>query len=175
MASQNVPGVAVMTSFGYRPPLRDALVSTGAATAAGAPFGAHAINLAAITAALVAGPDAHPDPGRRWVASVAGGATYLVLGLTAGLAAALVAVAPPQLIEAVAGLALFGALAGALAASMADAERRDAAIVTFVVSASGITVASISAPFWGLVAGLVFAAVQRTRVGRAAEPDRVPA
>ena len=124
-------------SFGYRPPITPALVSTGAATVVGAPFGAHAINLAAITAALAAGPDAHPDPARRWIASVAGGVAYLVLGLTAGLAAALVAVAPPLLIEAVAGLALFGALAGALAAAMADAARRDAAIVTFVVSASG--------------------------------------
>jgi benzoate membrane transport protein len=175
MASQNVTGLAVLQSFGYRPPVTPALVSTGAATVAGAPFGAHAINLAAITAALVAGPDAHPDPGRRWVASVAGGATYLVLGLIAGLAAALVAVAPPLLIEAVAGLALFGALAGALAAAMADGERRDAAIVTFVVSASGITVAGISAPFWGLVAGLSYAAVQRARPGRSAEPERVTA
>jgi benzoate membrane transport protein len=175
MASQNVTGIAVLQSFGYRPPITPALVSTGAATVVGAPFGAHAINLAAITAALAAGPDAHPDPARRWIASVAGGATYLVLGLTAGLAAALVAVAPPLLIEAVAGLALFGALAGALAAAMADAARRDAAIVTFVVSASGITVAGISAPFWGLVAGLVYAAVQRARVDRAAEPGSVTA
>ncbi|HZB77101.1 MAG TPA: benzoate/H(+) symporter BenE family transporter [Solirubrobacteraceae bacterium] len=174
MASQNVTGIAVLASFGYRAPIRPALVSTGAATVAGAPFGAHAINLAAITAALAAGPDAHPDPARRWIASVAGGVTYLVVGLTAGLAAALVAVAPPLLIEAVAGLALFGALAGALAAAMADAERRDAAIVTFVVSASGIAVAGISAPFWGLVAGLAYAAVQRARVTRA-EPGSVTA
>ena len=174
MASQNVTGIAVLGSFGYRPPITAALVTTGAATVAGAPFGAHAINLAAITAALVAGPDAHPDPARRWIASVAGGVAYLVLGLTAGLAAALVAVAPPLLIEAVAGLALFGALAGALAAAMADAERREAAIVAFVVSASGIAVAGISAPFWGLVAGLAYAAVQRARMTRA-EPGSVTA
>ena len=141
-------------------------MSTGAATVAGAPFGAHAINLAAITAALAAGPDAHPDPAGAGSRRSRAAATYLVLGLTAGLAAALVAVAPPLLIEAVAGLALFGALAGALAAAMADAERRDAAIVTFVVSASGITVAGISAPFWGLVAGLPTRRVQRARVGR---------
>ena len=174
MASQNVTGIAVLASFGYRAPIRPALVSTGAATVAGASFGAHAINLAAITAALAAGPDAHPDPARRWIASVAGGVTYLVLGLTAGAAATLVAVAPPLLIEAVAGLALFGALAGALAAAMSDAERRDAAIVTFVVSASGIAVAGISALFWGLVAGLAYAAAQRARMTRA-EPDSVAA
>ena len=164
MASQNVPGVAVLTSFGYRPPLRDALVSTGAATAAGAPFGAHAINLAAITAALAAGPDADPDPAKRWIASVSGGVAYLVLGLTAGLATALVAVAPPLLIEAVAGLALLGALAGAVSAAMADAERREAAVITFVVSASAITAAGISAPFWGLVAGLGYLGLHRARV-----------
>jgi benzoate membrane transport protein len=164
MASQNVPGVAVLTSFGYRPPLRDALVSTGAATAAGAPFGAHAINLAAITAALAAGPDADPDPAKRWIASVSGGAAYLVLGLTAGLATALVAVAPPLLIEAVAGLALLGALAGAVSAAMADAERREAAVITFVVSASTISAAGISAPFWGLVAGLAYLGLHRATV-----------
>ena len=168
MASQNVTGIAVLASFGYRAPITPALVSTGAATVAGAPFGAHAINLAAITAALAAGPDAHPDPSRRWIASVAGGVTYLVLGLTAGLAAALVAVAPPLLIEAVAGLALFGALAGALAAAMADAGRREAAVITFAVSASGITVGGISAPYWGLVAGLVYAALQHERRAPAA-------
>jgi len=164
MASQNIPGMGVLASFGYKPPLRPALVTTGAATVAAAPFGAHAINLAAITAALAAGPDAHPEPARRWIASAAGGAAYLVLGLTAGAATALVAVAPPLLIEAVAGLALFGALGGALSAAAADAERREAAIVTFVVSASSITAAGISAPFWGLVAGLAYLGLQRTRV-----------
>jgi benzoate membrane transport protein len=170
MASQNVPGVAVLASFGYRPPLRDALVTTGTATAVGAPFGAHAINLAAITAALMAGPDAHPDPKRRWIASVSSGVLYLFLGLTAGLATALVAVAPPLLIEAVAGLALLGALAGAIQAAMADAERREAAVITFVVSASAITAAGISAPFWGLVAGLTYLGLQRARPVAGIEP-----
>lgn len=164
MASQNIPGMGVLGSFGYKPPLRPALVTTGAATVAGAPFGAHAVNLAAITAALAAGPEAHPDPARRWIASAAGGVTYLALGLLAGAATALVAVAPPLLIEAVAGLALFGALGGALTAAVADAERREAAIVTVVVSASSITAAGISAPFWGLVAGLAYLGLQRTRV-----------
>jgi benzoate membrane transport protein len=176
MASQNIPGMGVLASFGYRPPLRPALVSTGAATVVGAPFGAHAINLAAITAALMAGPDADPDPGRRWIASAASGVVYLGLGLLAGAAATLLTLAPPQLIEAVAGLALVGALAGAITTAMADAERRDAAVITFVVSASSITAAGISAPFWGLVAGLAFLGLQRigTRRGRAAaaaEPD----
>jgi benzoate membrane transport protein len=160
MASQNIPGMGVLAGFGYRPPLRPALVTTGAATALAAPFGGHAINLAAITAALAAGPDAHPDPARRWIASVSGGVAYLLLGLTAGLATALIAVAPPLLIEAVAGLALIGALGAAIAAALADAERREAAIVTFVVSASSISALGISAPFWGLVAGILYLALQ---------------
>jgi len=169
MASQNIPGMGVLASFGYRPPLRPALVSTGAATVAGAPFGAHAINLAAITAALMAGPDAGRDPGRRWIASAASGVVYLGFGLLAGAAATLVTLAPPELIAAVAGLALVGALAGAITTAMADAERREAAIITFVVSASSITAASISAPFWGLMAGLAFLGLQRIGTRRA--PD----
>jgi benzoate membrane transport protein len=174
MASQNIPGMGVLASFGYRAPLRPALVATGAATVAAAPFGAHGINLAAITAALAAGPDAHPDPQRRWIASASFGAATLVLGVAAGAATTLVAIAPPLLIETVAGLALFGALGGALAAAAADAERREAAIVTFVVSASAITVAGISAPFWGLVAGLAYLGLQRGGLGRP-EPARQPA
>jgi len=174
MASQNIPGVGVLASFGYRAPVRPSLVTTGAATVAGAPFGGHAINLAAITAALAAGPDAHPDPARRWIASVSGGVAYLALGVSAGAATTLVTVAPPLLIEAVAGLALFGALGAALAAAAADAERREAAVLTFVVSASSITAAGISAPFWGLASGLAYLGLQRTRIARR-EPARQPA
>jgi benzoate membrane transport protein len=174
MASQNIPGIGVLASFGYKAPLRPSLVTTGAATVAVAPFGGHAINLAAITAALAAGPDAHPNPARRWLASSSGGVAYLVLGFAAGAATTLVTVAPPLLIEAVAGLALFGALGAALAAAAADVERRDAAILTFVVSASSITVAGISAPFWGLAAGLAYLGLQRTRFARR-EPARQPA
>jgi benzoate membrane transport protein len=174
MASQNIPGMGVLAGFGYKAPLRPALVSTGAATVAGAPFGAHAINLAAITAAMVAGPDAHPNPARRWIASTAGSALYVVLGLGAGAATALVAIAPPLLIEAVAGLALFGALGAALAAAAADAERRDAAVVTFVVSASSITAAGISAPFWGLVAGLAYLGIQAAASPRSSRTSPSP-
>lgn len=168
MASQNLPGLAVMQSFGYRPPLRMALASTGAATVAGAPFGAHAINLAAITAALCAGPEAHPDPARRWVASASMGAFSIVLGLAAALATAFIAASPVLVIEAVAGLALLGALAGALAAAARDEELREAAIVTFVVAASGITVLGVSSAFWGLAAGLAF----RLAVARPSRPSR---
>jgi len=154
MASQNVTGMAVLQSFGYRPELRPVLLSTGTATALIAPFGGHAINLAAITQALAAGPDAGPDTSRRWIAAATAGGATIVLGLGAGLATALASAAPAGLIEAVAGLALLGALTAALAVALADTPDRDAAVMTLVVAASGITIAGISAPFWGLVVGL---------------------
>jgi benzoate membrane transport protein len=161
MASQNLTGLSVLALHGYRPELRPILLSTGGASALGAPLGAHGINLAAITAALVAGPDAHPDRERRWIAALVAGVVYLVLGLGAGLVTALIAASPPLLIEAVAGLALLGALAAALAAAMGDEAFRDAALITFVVSASGVSPLGISGPFWGLVAGLAFLLLQR--------------
>ena len=170
MASQNITGFSVLSTFGYRPHHRPLLTSTGAATIVAAPFGGHAVNLAAITAALMAGPDAHPDPERRWIASVSSGFVYLVLGLAAGLATVLVGAAPPVLIEAVAGLALLPTLGGALATALADDDYRDAAVVTFAVSASAITAVGISAPFWGLVAGLLLLAWER-----AGRPKPAPA
>ncbi|MEV4094479.1 benzoate/H(+) symporter BenE family transporter [Streptosporangium saharense] len=153
MASQNVPGMAVLAQYGYRPPLRGILLGTGLASTVGAPLGGHAVNLAAITAALAASPDADPDPGRRWIASVTAGVSMIVLGVGAGLATALVLLSPPVLIEAVAGLALVGALVSALASALADPDGRQAAVVTFVVTASGVTLFGIGAAFWGLVAG----------------------
>ena len=161
MASQNVPGMGVLAAYGYRPPLRPVLVATGAATVAGAPFGAFAVNLAAITAALTAGPDAHAEPARRWIAAAASGVAYLGLGLGAGLATALVASAPSGLIEAVAGLALLGALGGALTAALDGPALREPAVVTFVVSASSVTALGVSAAFWGLLAGLALLGLQR--------------
>ncbi|UTI63884.1 benzoate/H(+) symporter BenE family transporter [Paraconexibacter antarcticus] len=167
MASQNVTGMTVLASFGFRPPLRPILLSTGTASFLTAPFGGHGINVAAITAALSAGPDAHPDPARRWIASVTGGVVYLALGVGAGLATALVSSAPPVLVECVAGLALLGALGGALAAAVADPGLREAAVTTLVVSSSGITALKISAPFWGLLAGILFLVGQRVRAAPA--------
>ena len=161
MVAQNLAGQAVLRGFGYRVGLRPALLGTGAVTAVGAPLGVFAVCLAAISAALAAGPEAHPDPRRRWLASFGAGVTYLALGLFAALAAALLAVTPPLLIEAVAGLALIGTFGSALATAVADPDHREAAVITFAVSASGIAVFSIGAPFWGLVCGLAFQAVQR--------------
>ncbi|GAA0966661.1 benzoate/H(+) symporter BenE family transporter [Acrocarpospora macrocephala] len=163
MAAQNVPGMAVMATYGYTPPLLPVLVTTGLASAAAAPFGGHALNLAAITAALTAGPDTHPDPRRRWIATVALGAGQLTLGLGAGLAMALVLLSPPVLVIAVAGLALLPALGSSLASAVTEPDGREAAVVTFVVTASGMTILSIGAAFWGLVAGALTALLLHRR------------
>jgi benzoate membrane transport protein len=157
MAGQNVPGFAVMSTFGYTVPPRAALVSTGVGSAAGALFGGHAINLAAITAALMAHPDAHDDPNRRWIASFSAGIGYLILGLGAGAATALVAAAPPILITAVAGLALLGALVTAIVTALEDQRHRITAIAVFLVTASNLTIIGIGSAFWGLIVGFVFA------------------
>jgi len=154
MASQNLPGLAVLRANGVIVNPAGPFVLTGIASGVTAVFGSITTNLAAITAAICAGPEAHPDPSRRWPAPVAAGATYVLLGLGASLAAAFVAASPPILIQAVAGLALLSSLATALAAALADEEQRLPAILTFVATASGITVIGIGAPFWGLVGGV---------------------
>jgi benzoate membrane transport protein len=156
MGGQNVPGFAVLTTFGYRDvPVRSVLVGSGLLSAAGAFAGGHQMNLAALSAAIMAGPDAHPDPGKRWVAGFSGGATYVVLGLCAGLASSLVTAAPPLLITAVAGLALLGAFSAGVVSAFEDTQHRLAAAVTLLVVASGVVIAGIGSAFWGLVIGLV--------------------
>lgn len=155
MASQNVPGVAVMKSLGYTIPWRPAMLVTGLGSAAAAGFGGHAMNLGAISAAIAAGPDAHPDPRRRWVAGVSAGATYLVLGALSAAFAAIVLLAPAGVIPAVAGVALFGAFGSAVQQAIDDPGERLPAVVTFLVAASGIAVLGVSAAFWALLAGLV--------------------
>ncbi|WP_375457996.1 benzoate/H(+) symporter BenE family transporter [uncultured Enterovirga sp.] len=162
MASQNVPGLAVLHANGYRPSVGMLFVSTGIASALSAVFGGHTVNLAAITAALCAGPEAHPDPARRYVAGVTAGATYVALGLLASFAAAFVAASPPLLIESVAGLALLGSLAGALQTALSREDERLPAIVTFVTAASGTTFFGIGSAFWGLVAGGLLLAILRS-------------
>ena len=153
MAGQNVPGFVVMKTFGYETPARPALVGTGIGTAAGAFFGGHAINLAAITAAIMASPEAHPDKAKRWVATFSAGVIYLGLGLGAGVATALVSAAPTILIIAVAGLAVLGALITSITSALEAPRHRMPAIVTFLVTASGITIVGIGSALWGLLAG----------------------
>ncbi|MFJ4167047.1 benzoate/H(+) symporter BenE family transporter [Microbacterium sp. NPDC089698] len=159
MASQNVPGVAVMRSFGYEAPWRPAMLATGIGSALGASAGGHAINLAAISAALAASPDAEPDPKRRWIAGVSTGASYLVLGGCSAAFAALVVLAPVAVIPAVAGLALFGAFGSAVQQAIDDPGERTPAVVTFLVAASGMAFWGVSAAFWALLAGLLVRAV----------------
>lgn len=163
MASQNVPGIAIMRSFGYEVPWRPAMLVTGIGTALGATAGGHAINLAAISAALAASPDADPDPRRRWVAGVSTGASYLVLAVFSAAFAALVVLAPAAVIPAVAGLALFAAFGSAVQQAIDDPNERIPAVVTFLVAASGIAVLGVSAAFWALVTGLLVRTVLHTR------------
>lgn len=155
MASQNVPGVAIMKSLGYDVPWRASIVTTGVATIVGAPAGGHSANLAAISAALAAGPPAGPDPKRRWIAAQSAGWTYAVLGVASAALAALVAVAPVGVIATVAGLALLGTLADALEGAVSQRKGREAAVITFLVAASGISVHGIGSAFWALIAGLL--------------------
>jgi benzoate membrane transport protein len=154
MASQNLPGLAVMKANGYVLKPAPLFVMTGLASAATAFFGGHSSNLAAITAAICAGPEAHPDKARRWPAPAAAGVVYLLLAPGASLAAAFIAASPPLLIQAVAGLALLSSLAAALSGALIAEETRLPAILTLVTTASGITIAGVGAPFWGLVAGI---------------------
>ena len=168
MASQNIPGLAVLNSNGYHPHVGPIFVATGVASAVISFFGGHLVNLAAITAALCAGPDAHPDPSRRWIASVTAGAAYLALGLTASFAAAFIAASPPLLIQAVAGLALLGSFGAAIQTSLMREDERVPAIVTFVTAASGVSFYGIGAAFWGLLAGGAMLALARLGARRSA-------
>lgn len=154
MAGQNVPGFAVLRTFGYEhPPTRAIFLATGLGNVVAAPFGGIALNLAAMTAAMAAGPDAHPDRDRRWIAAVTAGATLAALGVLSGLATVLVAASPPVLIQAVAGLALLGALVTAITTALEDPAHRIVAIVTFLVAVSGVSIAGIGSAFWALLVG----------------------
>ena len=155
MAGQNLPGLTVLAAYDYRPRVAPLLLSTGAASALGAPLGMPTINLAAITAALCAGPDAHADPSRRYVAGIFGGVGYMALAALAGVAAVLVARSPPVLIEAVAGLALIGAFGGAMLQAVQEEDGRLPGLITFLTTASGFALFGVGSAFWGLVLGLI--------------------
>ena len=155
MASQNVPGVAVMKGLGYDVPWRRSMLVTGIGTVIGAPSGGHAINLAAISAALAAGPDAGEDRSRRWIASVTTGVVYVVLGIASAAFGALVLLAPTGVIAAVAGLALLGTFVSSLQATLAVPADHLPAAICFITAASGIAIGGISAAFWALHFGLL--------------------
>jgi benzoate membrane transport protein len=154
MASQNLPGFAVLKAHGYQPPISACLGVTGLGSLLAAPFGSHAINMAAITAAMVAGPDCHPDPRQRWKMIYPYALLYVVFGLAAGTFVSLLGAMPKSLVTAIAGLALFAPLMAGMSAMVKEQRDVEAAVVTFLVTASGITIMGVGAAFWGLLAGL---------------------
>ena len=155
MASQNVPGVAVIRASGYAIPISPVVGWTGVTNLLLAPFGAFALNLAAITAAICMGPEAHADPSRRYTAAVWAGVFYLLVGVFGATVAGLFAAFPSELVLAIAGIALFGTLGNSLATALHAVDEREAALVTFLVTASGLSLLGIGAAFWGLVAGVI--------------------
>ena len=165
MATQNAPGIAIMRANDYTPPPGPMLASVGVASVLSAPFGAHSTCLAAITSAMCANPDSHPDRSLRFWSAVVGGIGYATFGLFAGLVTAFAALAPPMVVATLAGLALMGVLAGSAAAALEEPKHRDAAVVTLLVTASGITLLDINAPVWGLLTGGVVYGLRRLRKG----------
>ncbi|MNM53757.1 Inner membrane protein YdcO [compost metagenome] len=161
MASQNVPGVAVLKASGYDAPVSPVIGWIGTVNAVLAPFGGYALNLAAITAAICMGRDVHEDPARRYTAAVSAGAFYIVVGLFGATVAAVFAAFPKELVAALAGIALLGTIGNSLAVAMREEAEREPALVTFLVTASGLSMAGIGSAFWGLVAGVVTLVVLR--------------
>lgn len=161
MASQNLPGFAVLRAAGYEPPVQPALGITGFFSLISAPFGAHMTNMAAISAAICTGPDTHPDKSQRWKAGVWYGLVWFATAAAAGPLLALLKAVPQGLIIAVAGLGLIGSLAGALGTAMQENDKRFAAVITFAVAASGLSMSGVGAAFWSLVIGLAVLALDR--------------
>lgn len=164
MASQAVPGVSAIRVSGYEPPVSPLMSWSGITTVLLAPFGGYAFNLAAITAAIVLNPHAHADAGKRYTAAMWAGLFYIVMGLLGGAVAGLLAAFPAALIMGVAGMALLGTIANGLATSLAEPGKREAALITFLVTLSGVTLLGVGSAFWGLVAGVVTLFVEHYRV-----------
>ncbi len=154
MASQNLPGLAILQAAGYRPPASRLVAATGLLGLLAAPFGAHSVTMGAISAAICTGPEAHPDAGKRYIAAATYGLGYVALSVVAGAVAVFFQALPPALLAALAGLALLGTIMGGMAAAMANPQRREAALITLLATASGFSFWGIGSAFWGLVAGL---------------------
>ena len=153
MASQNAPGIATMKASGYSLPVSPLIVFTGLLALLFSPFGVYSICIAAITAAICQSPEAHPDANRRWLAAAAAGVFYILAGVFGGSVTGLMAALPVSWIQMLAGLALLGTISGSLFPALHNEAERDAAIVTFLVTASGLTVFGVGSAFWGLVVG----------------------
>ena len=161
MASQNLPGVAVMRATGYQMPVSVLVTMTGLATLVLAPFGAFALNFSAITAAICMGPEAHEDPQRRYTAAASCGAFYIVIGIFGAVVTGLLTAIPKELVVAIAGLALLGTIGNGLATALRDEPHREAALITFLVTLSGVVIGGVGSAFWGVVAGSVALFVQQ--------------
>jgi len=163
MASQNLPGVAAQRAAGYDTPVSPPLVATGLTGLLLAPFGGYAFNLAAITAAICMGREAGDDPARRYTAAIAAGVFYGFAGLAGAAVVGLLQAFPRELVLAVAGLALLGTIATGLATALKEEGHRDAAVITFLVTLSGVSLAGIGSAFWGVLAGTMALLVQQSR------------
>ncbi len=172
MASQNLPGVAAIRATGYEGqiPVSKVITLTGLATFVLAPFGGFALNLSAITAAIVMGKEAHADPAKRYTAAVSCGLIYLVIGMFGAAVTSLLAAFPKELVAAIAGLALLGTIGAGLAAAVKDESHREAALITFLVTLSGVVIAGIGSAVWGVVAGALALFVQQYGQAKAANP-----
>ena len=163
MTSQNVPGVAVIRASGYQVPISPVIGWTGVVNTVLAPFGAFALNLAAITAAICMGREAHHDPDRRYVAAIFAGLFYVLIGLFGATVAALFTAFPKELVMAIAGIALLGTIGNSLAAALREESEREPALIAFLVTASGVSFAGIGSAFWGLLAGALTLLVWRRK------------
>jgi benzoate membrane transport protein len=170
MASQNVPGVAVIRAAGYDPPISPLITWSGFSSLVLAPFGAYAVNLAAIVAAITMGKDAHEDPSKRYMAAVSGGVFFIGFGLLGATVASIFAMFPKEMVLALAGLALLNTIGAGLASAVADERRREPALVTFLVTASGLHLLGIGAAFWGITAGLIASVVLHAPLGGPSPP-----
>lgn len=155
MASQNAPGIATLKAHGYTLPVSPLIAWTGLAALLLAPFGGFTVCIAAITAAICMGPEVHNDPQRRYWAAAAAGVFYLLAGIFGGAISGLFTALPLALIHTIAGLALLGTIAGSLQRALSDEKQRDAAVITFLITASGVTLLGVGAAFWGLIGGVI--------------------
>ncbi|EQA3419386.1 benzoate/H(+) symporter BenE family transporter [Cronobacter dublinensis] len=165
MASQNAPGVATLQASGYRVPVSPLMVTTGLLALLLAPFGVFSICIAAITAAICQSPEAHPDHDKRWIAAVMAGLFYLLAGVCGGSIGALMTALPTPWLQTLAGLALLGTIGASLHQALANERGRDAALITFLVTASGVTLLGVGSAFWGLIAGGISYALLARRAG----------
>ena len=163
LTGQFMPGMVVLRGAGYRPPASPLISASAIGGLLLAPFGCHGLNLAAVTASLCTGREAHEDPRRRYIAALSGSALYLLLGIAGATLMSLFAAFPAALIAALAGLALYGAISEALSRSLAEPAERDAGLFTFLVTASGVSFLGLSAAFWGLLFGLAAHGLLRLR------------